>query len=71
MRATGLRISEERIIERFKRYLNGPTGRPVLQNLDEGESFVLQTSEHSLRVTKSGGKAVASVVKDSAEPWCV
>ncbi|UCE10148.1 MAG: hypothetical protein JSW61_14445 [Candidatus Thorarchaeota archaeon] len=54
--------SEERIVERFRRYLNGPVGKTVLDNLDEGESFILQTSEHTLRITKSRGKAIVSLV---------
>ena len=44
--------SEEKVVTRFTRYLNGPMGKTVLENLDEGESFVLQTSEHTLRNTK-------------------
>jgi hypothetical protein len=54
--------SEERIVERFHRYLNGPMGKTVLDNLDEGESFILQTSEHTLRITKVRGKAIVSLV---------
>ena len=50
--------SEERIVTRFTRYLNGPMGRTVLDNLEEGESFILQTSEHTLRITKRQGRAV-------------
>ena len=52
------RTSEERIVARFTRYLNGPMGKTVLDNLEEGESFILQTSEHTLRITKRGGRAV-------------
>ncbi len=50
--------SVERVVARFTRYLNGPMGRTVLDNLDEGESFILQTSEHTLRITKQNGRAV-------------
>jgi len=50
--------SEEKVVARFTRYLNGPMGRTVLDNLDEGESFILQTSEHTLRITKRHGRAV-------------
>ena len=50
--------SEEKVVARFTRYLNGPMGRTVLDNLEEGESFILQTSEHTLRITKRHGRAV-------------
>jgi len=52
------RTSEEKVVTRFTRYLNGPMGKTVLDNLDEGESFILQTSEHTLRITKRNGCAV-------------
>ncbi len=45
------------IVERFTRYLNGPLGRKVLDNLEEGESFIVQTSDYILRVTKLDGHA--------------
>ena len=50
--------AEEKVVARFTRYLNGPMGRTVLDNLEEGESFILQTSEHTLRITKRQGRAV-------------
>ncbi|MFW9801326.1 MAG: hypothetical protein ACFFFC_01650 [Candidatus Thorarchaeota archaeon] len=53
----GARSPPERVVERFTRYLNGPMGRTVLETLDEGESFILQTSEHTMRVTKRRGRA--------------
>ena len=52
----------QRIVARFTRYLNGPMGKSVLQNLEENESFILQTSECSLRVTKIQGKAMVELV---------
>ena len=54
--------SAKRVIARFERYLNGPMGKGVLANLEEGESFILQTSEHALRVTKIKGKASVSLL---------
>jgi hypothetical protein len=54
---------EEKVVTRFTKYLNGPLGKSVLQNLDEGENFVLQTAEHTLRVTKRRGRAVVTVMK--------
>ena len=52
----------QRIVTRFTRYLNGPMGKAVLQNLEENESFILQTSECSLRVTKIEGRAMVELV---------
>jgi hypothetical protein len=54
---------DERVVARFTKYLNGPMGKTVLDNLREGEDFILQTSEHTLRVTKRRGRAVVSMVK--------
>ncbi|MFX0045777.1 MAG: hypothetical protein ACFE8Z_08015 [Candidatus Hermodarchaeota archaeon] len=55
--------STERIVKRFARYLNGPMGRTVMDVLEEGESFILQTSSVTLRVTKRGGKAVVRALE--------
>jgi len=54
--------SEEKVVTRFTRYLNGPMGKTVLENLEEGESFILQTSEHTLRITKLRGRAVVTLL---------
>ncbi|MFW9848508.1 MAG: hypothetical protein ACFFF4_05170 [Candidatus Thorarchaeota archaeon] len=54
--------SNHPVVVRFTKYLNGPMGKTVLENLDEGESFVLQTSQHTLRVTKRGGKASVKMI---------
>jgi len=59
---------QQRVISRFSRYLNGPMGKTVLNNLSEGESFILQTSEHSLRITKRNGHAVVSVAEGIQNP---
>jgi hypothetical protein len=53
----------DRVVSRFTRYLNGPVGKTVLDNLEEGESFILQTSEHTLRVTKKRGRAVVELLQ--------
>ena len=58
MRSIGkTQTAEERVVQKFSKYLNGPLGQTVLENLDEGESFILQTSDHTLRVTKRNGRA--------------
>jgi hypothetical protein len=57
----------ERVKSRFERYLNGPMGKSVLENLEEGEHFILQTSEHIMRVTKKKGRAVVSYLKPVLE----
>ncbi|MBN2230413.1 MAG: hypothetical protein JW779_12565 [Candidatus Thorarchaeota archaeon] len=57
------RTDEERVVARFTKYLNGPMGRTVLDNLDDGEHFILQTSQHTLKVTKQRGRAVVSIIR--------
>ncbi|MFX0107672.1 MAG: hypothetical protein ACFE7R_05285 [Candidatus Hodarchaeota archaeon] len=59
----GTRSPADRVVERFTRYLNGPMGRTVLDTLEEGESFILQTSEHTFRVIKTRGKAVVELIQ--------
>ncbi len=66
-RAETAPISEDKLITRFARYLNGPMGKTVLENLQEGEHFTLETSGHSLRVTKRRGKAEVTIVRPPAE----
>ncbi|TXT57762.1 MAG: hypothetical protein BAJATHORv1_10468 [Candidatus Thorarchaeota archaeon] len=51
------------VVCRFEKYLNGPLGRPVLENLEEGESFILQTSEHVLRITKRNNRAEVNLIQ--------
>ncbi len=55
------------IAEKFARYLNSHSGRNVLENLDEGESFILQTSEATMRVTKVGGRAEVVLLHQAAQ----
>ncbi|MHA2359724.1 MAG: hypothetical protein ACXAB5_05590 [Candidatus Thorarchaeota archaeon] len=54
--------SEDRVVKRFTKYLNGPMGKTVLDNLEDGESFILQTSDHRMRVMKKNGKAVVKII---------
>ncbi|MGY5861638.1 MAG: hypothetical protein RTU09_04630 [Candidatus Thorarchaeota archaeon] len=61
-----IRTHTSRVVVRFTNYLNGPLGRSVLDNLDEGESFILQTSDHTMRITKRNGKAVVTLVSAPA-----
>jgi len=53
----------ERVVQRYVKYLNGPMGKNVMDNVDEGESFVLETSTHKLRVTKVKGKAIVDIIQ--------
>ncbi len=53
----------ERIVSKYDKQLNNPDGDSVLQYLEEGESFLLQTPEYLLRVTKCNGKAVVDPVE--------
>ncbi|MFW9835037.1 MAG: hypothetical protein ACFFEK_13645 [Candidatus Thorarchaeota archaeon] len=55
--------SADRVVSRFTRYLNGPMGKSVLDNLEEGEHFILQTSDHTFRVTKKQGRAVVELLE--------
>ena len=59
----GRGLSTDQIVNRFTKYLNGPMGKTVLDNLDEGENFILQTSEHTFRVTKRNGRAVVQILQ--------
>ena len=61
--STGRGVSTDRVVSRFTRYLNGPMGKSVLENLEEGEHFILQTSDHTLRVTKRKGRAVVELLQ--------
>ena len=65
MQARGLETPIDKVVARFEKYLNGPMGKLVLSNLEEGESFILQTSEHTLRVTKRRGRAVITPLQVS------
>jgi len=56
----------DRVVSRFTRYLNGPLGKTVLENLEEGEHFILQTSDHTLHVSKKNGRAIVAVIKSFA-----
>ena len=66
----GIGASKNPVVVRFTKYLNGPKGKTVLENLDEDESFILQTSEHTLRVTQRRGKAVVSLMQTGPD-WTI
>lgn len=55
--------NKERVVQRYSNYLNGPMGKNVMENVDEGESFMLETSKYVLRVTKIKGKAIVDIIK--------
>ncbi|MFX1560052.1 MAG: hypothetical protein ACFFBL_05660 [Promethearchaeota archaeon] len=55
--------STDQLVSRFTKYLNGPMGKTVLDNLEEGENFILQTSDHTFRVTKRNGHAVVEILQ--------
>jgi hypothetical protein len=50
------------LAERFQEHLNGPMGKAVLDNLEEGEVFTLENREHILKVKKENGKCVVDFV---------
>jgi hypothetical protein len=53
--------SADSVVRRFTKYLNGPMGKSVLDNLEEGEDFILHTSNRTFRVTKRNGRAVVEL----------
>ena len=53
---------EKSVVDRFTRYLNGPLGKSVKENMEDGESFNLQTSEFLLRITRNGEKMVVEII---------
>ena len=55
--------NKEEVVQRYSNYLNGPMGKNVMENVDEGESFVLETSKYVLRVTKTEGKAIVDIIQ--------
>ncbi|MHA2004741.1 MAG: hypothetical protein ACW960_11620 [Candidatus Thorarchaeota archaeon] len=55
--------NKERVVQRYSNYLNGPMGKNVMENVDEGESFTLETPKYLLRVTKIRGKAIVDIIK--------
>ncbi|MHA2139986.1 MAG: hypothetical protein ACXADF_01380 [Candidatus Thorarchaeota archaeon] len=55
--------NKEGVVQRYSKYLNGPMGKSVMESLDEGESFTLETPTHKLRVTKLDGKAIVDVIQ--------
>ena len=57
-------MSAERVVDRFTKYLNGPMGKTVRNNLSDGESFNLQTSEYLLEIKKQGEEMVVRVLQD-------
>ena len=44
------------LAERFEKHLNGPMGKAVLDNLDEGEIFTVENKDHILKIKKEKGK---------------
>ena len=52
---------ENDAVQRYTRYLNGP-GKVMLDNLEEGDSFIMETEQHKIKVTKELGKAVVKIL---------
>ncbi|MHA1772271.1 MAG: hypothetical protein ACTSYL_00755 [Candidatus Thorarchaeota archaeon] len=57
--------SSDVLVQRFTEYLNGPLGRKVLDSLDDGESFIIQTTDYVLRITKQDGRALVEQISDA------
>ncbi|MHA2209850.1 MAG: hypothetical protein ACXABV_11810 [Candidatus Thorarchaeota archaeon] len=56
--------NKERVVQRYSNYLNGPMGKTIMENVDEGKSFTLETSKYLLRVTKVKGKAIVDIIEN-------
>jgi hypothetical protein len=50
------------LADRFQTNLNGPRGKAVLDNLDEGETVTIENQEHILKIKKEKGKCVVDFV---------
>ena len=55
--------NKQMIAQRYSNYLNGPMGKNVMDSVDEGDSFMLETSQYLLKVTKVKGKAIVDIVE--------
>ncbi len=54
--------SGKELADRFQKHLNGPMGKGVLDNLDDGEVFTIENQEHILKIKKEHGKCVVNFV---------
>ncbi|MBN2230150.1 MAG: hypothetical protein JW779_11230 [Candidatus Thorarchaeota archaeon] len=53
----------DRIIRMYQMYLNGPLGKRVMENLEDGESFTLKAHNEVFHISKIDGKAVVRVIR--------
>ncbi|MBD3159975.1 MAG: hypothetical protein GF309_14435 [Candidatus Lokiarchaeota archaeon] len=53
----------EEVISKYEKKLNSSPGDSVLEYLNEGESFLIDTSDYLLRVTKRNGRAEVALVE--------
>ncbi|MBS3793772.1 MAG: hypothetical protein KGY80_02685 [Candidatus Thorarchaeota archaeon] len=53
----------EEVISKYEKKLNSVPGNSVLEYLAEGESFLIDTSDCLLRVTKRNGRAEVAMVE--------
>lgn len=53
----------EEVISKYEKNLNSSPGDSVLQYLNEGESFLIDTTDYLLRVTKRNGRAEVALVE--------
>ncbi len=55
----------DKIVETYLKYLNGPLGKGVMEQLYEGASFTVRTNHELVEVSKYEGKAVVRVVEEN------
>ncbi|MBE0527449.1 hypothetical protein E4H12_04515 [Candidatus Thorarchaeota archaeon] len=52
----------EDVAEKFQEHLNGPRGKAVLDNLEDGEIITIENKEHILKIKKEKGKGFVDFV---------
>jgi hypothetical protein len=50
------------LAKHFQKHLNGPMGKAVVDNLDEGEVITIENQEHILKIKKEKGKCFVDFV---------
>ncbi|MCJ7622805.1 MAG: hypothetical protein MUO76_04820 [Anaerolineaceae bacterium] len=50
------------VAEKFQEHLNGPKGKAVLDNLEDGETITIENKEHILKINKEKGKGIVDFV---------
>ncbi|RLI57142.1 MAG: hypothetical protein DRP09_03840 [Candidatus Thorarchaeota archaeon] len=57
----------QKIAENYSKYLNGPLGRAVIDDLDEGETCMIRSEGKTFKITKTGGVAKVRILRYETE----